>query len=116
MTSKREYSLGQAALLFTAIPVVMFGLGVAMLPLGLLNAWIAYKLWNWFAVPYFHAPHIGVWLMLVTIWFFGLWRSSQASVKKEYRDGYGMYFASEWTSKFLTLLFAWFVHLYVLRG
>lgn len=115
--NKREYSLGEAALVLTALPVVMIGVAVAMLPLGLLNAWISCRLWAWFAVPYFHAPPIGVWLMLVISWFIGLWRSQQQYLKKEYyQQGYWAPFASDWTVRLLTLLFAWLVHLYILRG
>ena len=54
--------------------VLMF---VLFLPLGLISAWMSVKMWDWFAVPYFHLPHISVWLMFVV----GMFISTLLSAK-----------------------------------
>lgn len=63
MASDEKYSLPEAGLMLAGVPVafvvVVFLIG---LPLGLLSAWIRATIWNWFAVPYLHLPHISVWV------------------------------------------------------
>lgn len=46
------------------IGILVFGaIMVATFPLALMCAWARVKLWDWFAVPYLHVPHVSIWVM-----------------------------------------------------
>lgn len=63
-----KYSLVEAALVFVLAAFAMAGIVILSIPLDLLTAWVRVQLWDWFAVPYLHLPHLSVWVM----WGLGL--------------------------------------------
>lgn len=115
---KEKYSLGEAAAVFgfTGIigVVVIFLIGV---PIGLLSAWIRSTIWNWFAVPYLHLPHIGVWLMFVIGLFAAMFMPTFPSLKKEVKENdtwkETIYL---WAGDFLSFFLAWIIHIWILKG
>jgi len=98
--------------LFTSLVFVLF------LPLYLFAAWMRVKMWDWFMVPYFHAPHVSVWLMFAIGLFVSLFQNSaHPELKKEF------YKASEaariWgpiVVQLITFGLAYLIHIWILKG
>jgi hypothetical protein len=72
ISKSEKLSPGEALIVGVGFPFLVIGASIALLPLNLLYSWIACKFWEWFAVPYFHAPHVGVWLMCMAGWFISM--------------------------------------------
>ena len=49
---------------------------ICTIPLALIGAWARMKMWDWFIVPYFHLPHVSLWLMYALGLFVSMWRAS----------------------------------------
>lgn len=50
-------------------------------------AWVEVKLWDWFAVPYLHLPHVSIWTMVGLSFLYGLFLpvpSTPKEVKNEW--------------------------------
>ena len=113
-----KYTLGEAALIFIAGPILMGLVAfLLVLPMALFDAWIASIVWNWFAVPYFHLPTIHVWLMLMVAIFVGFFRGSYPALKDEFLRSKG--WNAIWptyVAKGLLFGIAWMTHLWILKG
>jgi len=106
------------------VTVVLFGGTVAIvmfilfIPLGLISAWMRVKMWDWFAVPYFHLPHISVWLMFVVGMFISTFLVGQTpTLKKEFYDAGPVArvivpIGVQWMAFFT----AYLIHIWILKG
>lgn len=111
------YTAGEWILIMIITPLMTGLLVIAFLPFALLSAWMRVKIWEWFAVPYFHAPHISVWLMLIVGMFVSMFQTSQPQLKEEFYD-------SKLTARMIGALaaqlgafaVAWMIHVWILKG
>lgn len=117
MAEKKEYPLMHLGLMVAGLPTLLAVIIIGLLPLALLAAWMRVRMWNWFIVPYFHLPRIGVLLMYVIGLFLSTFRGGTRSLKDEY---YANTFLSNWFSEFcvawVVFGMAYVVHLYWLKG
>lgn len=56
---------------------------LAFVPVDLALAWLRVQVWNWFLVPYLHAPVMNIWLMFALIFFVSMWRKSPRDLRKD---------------------------------
>jgi len=67
-TIEKKYTLLESFLIFVfggvAVGVIVPFMVVVTFPLTMLSAWIRLTLWNWFAVPYLHAPAVPYWAVV----------------------------------------------------
>ena len=117
MADKAKYSLGEAILLLFVggafVPLVVIG----MLPFDLFLAWMRVTVWRWFFVPYFHAPQISVWMMLVIMLFWAMFRKSSRDMKADhYKNSFWTDWA--WSVAGETMIFGllYCIHLWILKG
>lgn len=61
--SEKKFSFTEALFVLPGSVIAFLGVYIIFLPIGLLVAYIRTKLWDWFVVPYFHLPHVSVWVM-----------------------------------------------------
>ena len=114
--SETKLTFGEWVLVSVGGGFVAVAIYVLFLPLGLLIAWMRVKMWEWFVVPYFHAPHVSVWLMFAL----GLsWASVQVRVdalKKEFYDSSPLERAAgPFVMNAVAFLIAYLVHIWALR-
>jgi hypothetical protein len=117
--AKQRYSLGEAAACFVLGGIMSAILLVLVIvPVGLFVAWVRATIWNWFAVPYLHLPHISVWLMYaVTLFAATLTGGRARTMKKElYGETWGSYLLWSIAGNLLTLGVAWGLHITVLTA
>lgn len=113
--SKKTLTESLLILLGTAVatPFVLIGVG---LPMMLFQAWMRNLVWEWFAVPYFHAPHVGVWMMLAFGVFIGLFVQRDELKPEHYKRSFWGRVAFAYYADAIGLLFAYGVHHWILRG
>lgn len=82
MTEGKKYSLVEKVL-GTIVGAFLGGAVIlAFVPFDLALAWLRAQVWNWFLVPYFHAPVMNTWLMFALIFFVQMWRKNPRDLKK----------------------------------
>lgn len=77
MEDEKKLTVTEALFVFPAAVVVVAGLFVLMLPFTVLSAWIRLQVWEWFAVPYLHLPHLTLWSMFGVGVLIGLFRTHE---------------------------------------
>jgi len=97
----------------TTLVAVLF-----MIPIGLIFAWIRVKMWDWFIVPYFHAPHISVWLMFAIGCLLATNHGSSYPPLKEefYSTGKASRALAPFAGHLLGFFLAYVLHVTVLKG
>jgi hypothetical protein len=91
---------------------------VVFLPLGLLMAWMRVKMWDWFIVPYFHLPHVSVWLMYgIVILFTSIAYNPNPELKNDlYKASQAARIAMPFAVQFMGFLVAYLIHVWALKG
>lgn len=117
LSKATEYTAGEWLALMVIAPVLSSVVVIALIPLMLLTAWMRVKMWDWFAVPYLHLPHVSVWLMLAIGIFLSTFNTDAPALKDEY-------YASKAGARFIGQLLitsigfglAWAIHAWILTG
>lgn len=117
MALKEKYTLVGAGAVFLGVPAIVLLMFVVSLPFALFFAWVKSEIWNWFAIPYFHLPRIGTWLMFMISMFISCFATDTRGLKEEY------YAQTIWTALWgrvtgylLILLEAYCIHHWILKG
>ena len=114
---KDKYSLAEAGLILAGLPALFVAVCAATIPLGILAAWMRVKMWDWFMVPYFHLPHIGVPLMYAIGLFIVSFRAGTRSLKNEYyATGFFSNGCSEFVVSWVGFGIAYALHVWWLKG
>lgn len=66
MTEEEKKEMSKNILAILGIPVFIVLLFIAFIPLGIFNAWVSLKLYNWFFLPIHGFPHLNIW------WIWGI--------------------------------------------
>jgi hypothetical protein len=91
---------------------------ILFLPLALLTAWMRVKMWDWFVVPYFHLPHIAVWVMFgLGIFISSIFYNYNPELKDDhYKASIGLRIATPIAMQWLGFLIAYLIHIWILKG
>jgi hypothetical protein len=91
---------------------------ILLLPIGLFMAWMRVEMWNWFVVPYFHAPHISVWLMFALgILITSVTYNGNPELKDDhYKASMGARLAVPFIVQMTSFCVAYLIHIWVLKG
>ena len=88
---------------------------VCTIPLALIGAWARMKMWDWFIVPYFHLPHVSLWLMYALGLFAGMWRApSSAEAESEKKKNAFVTVAAWNLMQLVAVLLGYIVHRWIL--
>jgi hypothetical protein len=116
MATKMTFGEWCAAILLGGTAGILIYL--LFLPLGLLMAWMRVKMWDWFMVPYFHLPHISVWLMFALVIFVtSITYNANPDLKDDhYKASAGTRIFMPFAVQALGFLIAYLIHLWILKG
>jgi hypothetical protein len=85
------------------------------IPLALIGAWARMKMWDWFIVPYFHLPHVSLWLMYALGLFVGMWHTSASSDDDNKKKKNAFVTIAAWNFlQLFTMLMGYIVHRWIL--
>ncbi|HEX5426526.1 MAG TPA: hypothetical protein VFW94_23465 [Candidatus Acidoferrales bacterium] len=111
-------AIAQAVATVIAVPVITFGFVIALaMPVMLIASWMRMMVWNWFAPTHLHLFRMSYWEMFAASLLLSLFHGSdQPDIKPEYRQhNYFTSVCSKLSADAITLLLAFFVHLWILR-
>jgi len=118
MTSeKKKYTLAECLSIFTFSTLIVAAYIVLVgVPMMLLTAWMRNTMWEWFAVPYFHAPHVGVLAFVAVGLFTGMFSLPSSSLKAGmYEHGITYRALEPMVLVSVLFFFAWILHTWFLR-
>ena len=113
----KQYTAAEWVAVMVAAPMASALVVIGLIPLMLLVAWMRVKMWEWFAVPYFHLPRVSVWLMLAVGLFMSTFQPSFPTLKEDhYAANAIVRFANSALIALTLFSLAWAIHNWVLTG
>ena len=96
--------------------LVLAIVAVATFPLAMLTAWIRWRLWGWFVVPYLHLPMVPYWAILGLGLLIGTFSSmTQPNGYNPTTKEKVIIFVSHYAVQFTLLSIGYLVHTYLLH-